>query len=407
MLAKYDFVQNNNYINEKTWNKFEKKNPKTKLKFEMKDINDDGILDAVVYDARGKMVAVDGWQLKKSDYPFRSLMKNRDIKDRNVKRYIKHFYDAGNYDVNTAKYMGKLSPEQQKIEDRLKIAHMSRAPPKVMSGMRYFQTFIFKKVYDKLLPPVDRNDPTYNSEAVREIRLIRKGRVPFLRASIACFRRIRKDVIDSFIKARGIPPDEQPVFICDLKESPEYKKAMLEHILNDREKLNIYIDHQLRAYIQKPELMEPPIGDEKYSITWATIEGRKRSDPRSKQRSSLVTQGNYTPIADDEHTKWDDEERTKVRKAMGTPKRKKARPAPKSWDERIPDEDELEDDWQFGKEGSGDEDDAHVVATLPSGQLAVGSAGQVQNALAQAQGGGEVSGAQPTGRHLVEVEDTD
>jgi hypothetical protein len=294
VLAGWDFVRNNNFINAYTWGawKDKKSNKNTTLTYnDRQDINGDGINDFVVRNKKKDIVAVNGWQLKKTDYPYRNLMKARNTKDRDVKGFIKEYYQSNKYDPEDATYKYQLDEEQQRNELRFKEAHLSRAPPKVMSAMRYFQTFIFKPIYDQVFPSPAKDD--FSTKA-KEARKLRKWTVPFLRASQACFRHVRRQVIDFFLQHKNVNiSDKKEVerFICELKESADYKKVMLNTVLKDemKEKLGKFVLRALKNYAMNPDLMEPGEGDEVYSVTWASSEQKRKASDEEKRRRREIS----------------------------------------------------------------------------------------------------------------------
>jgi hypothetical protein len=308
ILARFDFHRNNHYINEKTFNQWKAKNPNSKLSLKTEDVNDDGIPDSIVVNSKGKLVSVNGWQVKKTDFPYRNLMKNNNPADRNVKAFIKNYYNSGKagFDVDTGNYAHDLTDWQQENERGFEAAKLSRKPKK-MNAMRYYNTFIFHDIYDAVFPKPEKGKHDEENEQKRNIR---KETVPYLLASAACFRQIRKDVINSLAAQKHVDVSNEKeflTFICDLKATDAYKNTMLKYVIDNVKELALGAGRALKFFAQNPKKMREDPSEAIYGATWGSVndEREKKTWRRKKGGSYDVSDVQVGQIGQADDDAWD------------------------------------------------------------------------------------------------------
>ena len=131
-----------------------RKHSNRKRKYEAKeeDIDGDGIKDVLVKAADGSLVIVNGYTVRKSDYPYRQRFANLPEATRkqhgNYKNYLKSIYGP-TYDDRTGKITGwKQDPEQDEQYKRLTTLGFKTYIPKDQSPYQLFTNQVVKSTID-------------------------------------------------------------------------------------------------------------------------------------------------------------------------------------------------------------------------------------------------------------------
>ena len=129
---------------------------------EEKDIDGDGISDVLVRDAAGKLVIVNGYTLKPSDYPLRKIYYGLSKEERKpftqnggqgYRTWVNDAYYQPQYDANGISIQGFAgkNPDEDPLTKRMVQAHFKTNIPHNRSPYQVFARVFVKPIYDSTL----------------------------------------------------------------------------------------------------------------------------------------------------------------------------------------------------------------------------------------------------------------
>ena len=128
---------------------------KRKYKAKEEDVDHDGIKDVLVRTADGELVIVNGYTVRKSDYPYRQAFGNQpdDVRKKygNYKRYLtEELYGAPTRDPDTGRIVyPKLNPDEDPMYIKLRAKQFRTFKPREKTPYQLFTTIIVKSQIDE------------------------------------------------------------------------------------------------------------------------------------------------------------------------------------------------------------------------------------------------------------------
>jgi hypothetical protein len=235
LLTDYDMKRKRTWETKEGFEAWKEKHPKSKYHVEDTDYNNDGIPEVTVKDAWDRPVAINGYHITKSDWPYRTkMLHDPDFEGHGMHEYLKYYYKP-QIDPDTGE-MTHAHPDDE-YDAKLKSLKRLRDPRKA-NAWSYFVSNVGKIAFDQVLPKNEENKP------------LRKGKL--MSFSGECYKRLVVFPLWEQWKAKfnvpeGLPEDEALELA---KKTDAFRKAALRVVLDgvkDRSLLgeSVNIMHEL------------------------------------------------------------------------------------------------------------------------------------------------------------------